>query len=88
MSETPTPDKVESPQLPAMTQQECESYIMLQGQSGKPVFEIHLVDKEVDQDPTMRALMDAVSLMIHQGIMGMPFQEAEAARTKPIITGV
>jgi hypothetical protein len=86
MTEVPTPTTNPPsgavPIKPAMTQAECESYIMLQGQTGKPVFEIHLVDKEVDQDPTMRALMDAVTIMIHNGIMGMPFAEAEAARGK------
>jgi len=87
MSNVPTPTT--DPHKPPMTQEECEAYILLKGQSGEPVFEIHLVDKEVDQDPTMRTLMNVVSQMIHQGIMGMPFQEAEAARTaKPGPTGI
>jgi hypothetical protein len=79
---TPTTDPKSSSGTIPMTQAECEAFIMLAGQSGKPVFEIHMVDKTVDQDPTMRALMEAVTLMIHQGIMGLPFQESEAARGK------
>jgi hypothetical protein len=43
MNEVPTPTT--DPQKPAMTQEQCEHYIMLQGQKGTPVFEIHLVDK-------------------------------------------
>ena len=63
--------------VPPMTQEACEAWIMLKGQEGTPVFEIHLVDTEVDKDPTMRALMEALTLMIHQGIMGMPFAESQ-----------
>lgn len=74
MNEVPTPTT--DPQKPPMTQEQCEHYIMLQGQKDTPVFEIHLVDKEVDEDPTMRALLEAVTQMIHKGIMGMPFTEA------------
>jgi hypothetical protein len=82
MNDVPTPTTAPEggPRTkPAMTQMECESFIMLAGQSGKPVFEIHLVDKEADQDPTMRALMESVTMMIHNGIMGMPFQESQSA---------
>ncbi len=67
-----------------MTQEACESWIMLKGQEGNPVFEIHLVDKEVDQDPTMRALMETLTMMIHNGIMGMPFEEANRPTLKPV----
>lgn len=67
------------PIKPPMTQEECENWILLKSQTGDAVFEIHLVDKEVDQDPTMRALMETITDMIHQGIMGMPFEESQQA---------
>lgn len=65
-----------------MTQEEVESWIMLKGQYDERWFEIRILDKEVGQDPTARALMEALSDMIHKGVMNMPFMEAQAA-SKP-----
>ena len=62
-----------------MTQEQIESWIMLKGQTGERWFEIHVLDEEMDADPTMRALLEALSEMIHRGIMDMPFIEAQHA---------
>jgi len=65
-----------------MTQEECENWIMLKGQSGERWFEIRILDKEVGQDPTMIKLMEITSDMIFKGMMGMPFTESETQRVK------
>jgi hypothetical protein len=65
-----------------MTQQECENWIVLKGQSGERWFELKILDPEVGQDPTMVKLMETVNDMIFQGIQGMPFMESEKQRAK------
>lgn len=70
------------PLHPPMTQEQCENWIMLKGQTGKRWFKVVILDPEVDDDPTMIALMETVSDMIFAGIQGMPFTEAEAERAK------
>ena len=65
-----------------MTKEQCESWIMLKGQTDERWFKIEILDPEVGQDPTMIALMETVSNMIFAGIQGMPFEEAEYARNK------
>ncbi len=72
------------PIKPPMTQEEVENWIMLAGQTGKVVFEIHVVDPEIDKDPTMRALLESLTEMIHNGIMGMPFLESNRPKKSKI----
>lgn len=67
---------------PSMTQEECENWIMLKGQSGERWFEIRILDEEVGQDPNMIKLMEITSDMIFKGMMGMPFTESETQRAK------
>ena len=74
-----TMDEVEKP---PMTQEEVENWILVKGQRGERWFEIRVLDKEIDQDPTMRALMVALSDMIQKGVMNMPFIEAQHAAEK------
>lgn len=66
----------------AMTQEQCENWIMLKGQTGKRWFKLVILDEEIGQDPTIIALMETVSDCIFAGIQGMPFTEAEAERVK------
>lgn len=66
----------------AMTQEQCENWIMLKGQTGERWFKLVILDPEVAEDPTIIALMETVSEMIFAGIQGMPFTEAEAERSK------
>lgn len=70
------------PLHPPMTQEACENWILLKGQTGERWFEVRILDPEVAEDPTMIALMTTVSEMIFAGIQGMPFTEAEAQRAK------
>ena len=65
-----------------MTQEECENYIVLKGQTGVRWFEVRILDPDIQDDPTMAALMESVSDMIFKGIQGMGFTEAETARAK------
>jgi len=67
---------------PPMTQEQCENWIQVKGQTGERWFEIRILDDEVGQDPTMIALMEIVSDMIFKGIKGMSFTESEVARAK------
>ena len=73
---------MDTPIKPVMTQEQCENWILLKGQTGERWFEVRILDEEVGQDPTMIALMEEVSNMIFAGIQGMPFLEAETARAK------
>ena len=66
----------------AMTQEECENWIMMKGQNKERWFEVRILDPEVGQDPTMIALMESVSDMIMNGINGMPFLEGEKDRAE------
>ena len=65
---------------PSMTQEEVENWIMLKGQSDERWFEIRVLDEKVNEDPVMRALLEALSDMIHKGVMGMPFMESQNQR--------
>ena len=73
---------MDTPIKPVMTQEQCENWILLKGQTGERWFEVRILDEEVGQDPTMISLMETVSDMIFSGIQGMPFMEAEHARAK------
>ena len=84
---TPTTDPSKDPYVgevkpikPAMTQQQCENWIVLKAQTGERWFEVKILDEIVGQDPTMIALMESVSEMIFAGIKGMPFTESETLR--------
>ena len=72
-----TKDTDSTPIKPAMTQEQVENWIMLKGQTTERWFEIRILDEEVGQDPTMKALMDTVADMIFRGIQGMPFEEGK-----------
>lgn len=65
-----------------MTQEQCENWIQLKGQTGVRWFEIRILDPEIQDEPAMASLMEAVSEMIFKGIQGMPFTEAEQARAQ------
>ncbi len=75
MSEQDIPRK-----KPAMTQEQCENYIMLKGQGAERWFEVRILDPEVADEPVMKMLMETVSDMIFQGMLAMPFTEVEHAR--------
>jgi len=76
------------PIKPPMTQEQVEAWIMLKGQNKERWFEIRVLDPEVDAEPNMRALMETLSDMMQQGILGMPFMEAEGARKKVKLSAV
>lgn len=81
MSDEGTSDEEDKIIVP-MTQEECENWIMLKGQSGERWFRVEILDEEIAKDPTMQALMEAVSDMIFRGIQGMPFAESEYQRAQ------
>jgi len=76
------------PIKPAMTQEQVESWIMLKGQSDERWFEIRVLDPVVGQDPTMVALMETLSDMMQQGILGMPFLESNNPKKTKLAKGV
>lgn len=71
-----------------MTQEEVENWILLKGQGKKRWFEIRILDKEVDKEPVMRALMEALSDMMQAGILGMPFMEGNRPEKSKVRKGV
>ncbi len=76
------------PIKPPMTQEEVENWIMLKGQGKDRWFEIHVLDEEVDKEPAMRALMEALSDMMQQGILGMPFLESNRPKKSKVDLGI
>jgi len=65
------------------TQQQVEDFILLAGQSKKRWFELRFLDEDMNNDPTAKALMEAIADSIHDGLMSLQFLdvgEPEIAR--------
>ena len=71
------------PEREPMTQEAVEQMVMLKGQGTDRWFEVKILDPDMQNDPTVTALMESVSDMIFRGMQGMPFTEANRAPAPP-----